>query len=45
LPWDESPDTICFDHKIATVWGGATNPVNVRPVHVGCNRAKGDKLI
>ena len=45
LPWHDSPDTICLDHKIATVWGGVTNPVNVKPVHVACNLAKGDKLI
>jgi hypothetical protein len=45
LPWDDSPEAICFDHKIATVWGGVTTPANVRPVHVACNLSKGDSLM
>lgn len=46
LPLDYSDSTsVCFDHMIATVWGGRTDVDNLRPVHVGCNLKKAAKLI
>lgn len=45
LPWESAPDSVCLDHRIATVWGGVTNEINVKPVHVLCNLAKGARLI
>ena len=44
LDW-ESPQTLCLDHVIATVYGGRTNVENLRPVHLKCNALKGMKLI
>lgn len=44
LNWLE-PQGIVGDHKIATVYAGQTNPVNVKPVHLLCNASKGDKLL
>ena len=44
LDWSD-PTSICLDHKIAAVYGGRTDVDNLRPVHLGCNARKGDRLI
>lgn len=44
LDWSDRQG-IVFDHKIATIWGGATNVENLAPVHLLCNLSKSGKLI
>lgn len=44
LNWSDR-SSIVLDHMLATVHGGETNPINLRPVHLLCNTRKGYKFL